>query len=178
MKDSTFERLAKRWPSLFEKAEIQHIECGDGWFDIIDVLCQILSKDVERIDFRTTYCRESLKTQTDEVRIEDLHAQIETITIERAIAVDMLPVIVQVKEKFGTMRFYCRDTIGDHQNYIDFAEAMSARTCEECGAPGHREHPNQTWIKTLCNHHAKERADRYAVVSGTGRILPHISDDE
>jgi uncharacterized Zn finger protein (UPF0148 family) len=35
------------------------------------------------------------------------------------------------------------------------AESMSGSTCEECGAPGRRR--GGTWIKTLCEHHAKEK---------------------
>ena len=42
----------------------------------------------------------------------------------------------QVKEKFGTLRFYY--TGGDDRidGMVRMAESMSAVTCETCGAPG------------------------------------------
>lgn len=61
----------------------------------------------------------------------------------------------QVKEKFGTLRFYYSG--GD--SYIDglvaMAESMSANTCEECGAPGKT--VGGGWLTTLCEKHANER---------------------
>jgi len=61
----------------------------------------------------------------------------------------------QVKEKFGTLRFYY--TGGD--DYIDgmvtMAESMSGVTCEECGNPGKR--IGGGWVRTLCEEHAKAR---------------------
>ena len=54
----------------------------------------------------------------------------------------------QVKEKFGSLRFYY--TGGD--DYIDgmvtMAESMSGVTCEECGLPGTQTQGG--WIKTAC----------------------------
>ncbi len=60
----------------------------------------------------------------------------------------------QVKEKFGTLRFYY--TGGD--DYIDgmvtMAESMSGVTCEECGLPGTQTQGG--WIKTACAAHRGE----------------------
>ena len=57
----------------------------------------------------------------------------------------------QVKEKFGTLRFYY--TGGD--DYIDgmvtMAESMSGVTCQECGNPGTQTQGG--WIKTVCEAH-------------------------
>lgn len=60
--------------------------------------------------------------------------------------------IDQVKEKFGTLRFYY--TGGDEyiHGLVSMAEAMSGVTCETCGAPGHQQ--GGGWIKTLCEAHA------------------------
>jgi hypothetical protein len=55
--------------------------------------------------------------------------------------------VVQVKEKYGTLRFYCpgMDAI---QKYVCLAERLSAITCENCGKRGA---PNDSaWIRTLC----------------------------
>ena len=62
----------------------------------------------------------------------------------------------QVKEKFGTLRFYYSG--GD--DYIDgmvtLAESMSGVTCEECGLPGTQTQGG--WIKTACAAHRGEDA--------------------
>ena len=57
----------------------------------------------------------------------------------------------QVKEKFGTLRFYY--TGGDDQIYgmVRMAESMSGVTCEECGKPGTS--TSGGWIKTACPEH-------------------------
>ncbi|HMI53388.1 MAG TPA: hypothetical protein VK525_17880 [Candidatus Saccharimonadales bacterium] len=56
--------------------------------------------------------------------------------------------VMQVKEKFGTLRFYC-DSSDAINRYIRFAERLSAVTCEDCGEPGK---PNDSgWIRTQCD---------------------------
>ena len=57
----------------------------------------------------------------------------------------------QVKEKFGTLRFYY--TGGDDyiRGMVTMAEAMSGVTCETCGKPGTR--TGGGWIKTVCKEH-------------------------
>lgn len=60
----------------------------------------------------------------------------------------------QVKEKFGTLRFYTRGGDDYTQGVISMAEAMSGRVCEECGSPG--ETGGKGWISTLCDKHRKK----------------------
>jgi hypothetical protein len=63
-----------------------------------------------------------------------------------------VPVASQVKEKFGGLRFYVQAATDKHYNYISFAESMSYRTCEDCGAPGKTY--TDGWHMTLCDIHA------------------------
>ena len=64
----------------------------------------------------------------------------------------------QVKEKFGTLRFYTSG--GDRliDGMIWFAESMSGSVCEVCGNLGTRNSGgwNRGWIRTLCTEHTKE----------------------
>jgi len=55
----------------------------------------------------------------------------------------------QVKEKFGTLRFYY--TGGDEyiNGLVTMAESMSGTTCEGCGNPG--ELRSGGWIRTICD---------------------------
>lgn len=54
-----------------------------------------------------------------------------------------IPEVVQIKEKFGTLRFYIGQTVGPKEYYeaiyfaIRMAEKLSARTCESCGRPSY-----------------------------------------
>jgi hypothetical protein len=64
----------------------------------------------------------------------------------------------QVKEKFGTLRFYY--TGGDEyiSGLVSMAEAMSGVTCEECGNPGERH--GGGWVRTLCDVHEESYQER------------------
>ena len=55
----------------------------------------------------------------------------------------------QVKEKFGTLRFYTTHSTPFFDGVISMAESMSALICEECGLPGSLR--NGSWIKTKCD---------------------------
>jgi len=60
-------------------------------------------------------------------------------------------VVDQVKEKFGSLRFYY--TGGDDyiSGLVSMAESMSGVTCEVCGKPGKQN--DSGWIKTRCEEH-------------------------
>jgi len=66
----------------------------------------------------------------------------------------------QVKEKFGTLRFYY--TGGDDiiDGMVRMAESMSSVTCEECSAPAKTHGPG--WIRTICEpcEEAREQAQK------------------
>jgi hypothetical protein len=54
----------------------------------------------------------------------------------------------QVKEKWGTLRIYYSGGDEFVMGVISMAEAVSAVTCERCGAPGKTN--DSGWISTLC----------------------------
>ena len=60
---------------------------------------------------------------------------------------------VQVKEKFGGLRFYVGEATIEQHAVIDFVESLSLKTCEVCGAPGRPR--GRGWIKTVCDEHAE-----------------------
>jgi hypothetical protein len=70
--------------------------------------------------------------------------------------------IVQIKEKFGTLRIYTNlripeDNVRDQVRIIiDEHENLSSAVCEKCGAAG-KLTQDLAWIRTLCwFHHFKE----------------------
>ena len=58
-------------------------------------------------------------------------------------------ITVQVKEKFGTLRFYCHGYDEEILKAIREAEDKSEITCERCGNPGTLRPGG--WLKTLCD---------------------------
>jgi len=63
-------------------------------------------------------------------------------------------VVDQVKEKFGTLRFYYTGGDDTISGMVTMAESMSGHICEVCGSKGRMR--NNGWIRTLCDTHAKE----------------------
>jgi hypothetical protein len=67
--------------------------------------------------------------------------------------------VAQIKEKFGTLRFYWDGDMSDAtkskvDEAIALAVARSACTCEICGAEG-RLYSRGDWLATACAEHAK-----------------------
>lgn len=62
---------------------------------------------------------------------------------------------VQIKEKFGALRFYMSRTTPVMSGAIAMAEHMSCFVCEECGNLGQLY--TVGWAKTLCDKHYKKR---------------------
>lgn len=125
--------LCSRYPKMFTERGGYHndtdlgwgIACDDGWFDLIDTLCDSIQS---YIDNKSKY--------TPDV------SQVE---------------ITQIKEKFGTLRFYANGGDDVTDGMIWFAESMSGKICEVCGTPGKRR--SGGWIRTLCDEHAKPREE-------------------
>jgi len=110
-------------------------EHGDGWYDIIDTLCGTIQ---HHLDWKRRL--DEFKTLTD-AEWDESHQT----------------VAVQVKEKWGGLRFYVDNTDDYVRGAIDMAEKLSYRVCEKCGSPGQRR-PG-IWIRTLCEGcHTKGRS--------------------
>jgi hypothetical protein len=78
----------------------------------------------------------------------------------------------QVKEKFGTLRFYY--TGGDDyiRGLVSMAESMSGVTCERCGAYAETNWPKSEnggiggWVRTICKPCDEQREAERAQASG------------
>ena len=88
---------------------------------------------------------------------------------ERLRQIDSDYQVYQIKEKFGTLRFYWTSRNRDAGTAaVADAEAESARTCEQCGNPG-RLRKRNGWFRTVCDDCAQ---------SGRYEDLPPDDDDE
>lgn len=122
--------LFDKYPKLFPKDQQEEghpsslmcygFSCGDGWYHIIDTLCRNIKFHVEQ-----------QQRNLDEDEKE--HYEV---------------VVEQVKEKFGSLRFYISGGDEYIHGMIAMAESISAKTCEYCGAKA--ELTTKGWIKNIC----------------------------
>jgi hypothetical protein len=64
--------------------------------------------------------------------------------------------LIQVKEKFGGLRFYIETyPEGAHEVILKY-ENLSYETCEKCGEKGETK-KIKGWLYTLCDDHTKEK---------------------
>jgi len=163
MNEELDKQLCDKYPLLFKDrnadmrttAMCWGFACGDGWFNIVDTLCWHLHHKYDDAKSRHDY----LVTRLGSSRFGEKGAPVTQEDIDEAEAkiddeAGKVPVAVQVKEKFGTLRFYVQGASEEHYNYISFAESMSGNTCEECGSPGKR--LGRGWVYTACETHAHD----------------------
>ena len=150
--------FAQKDLSMKETAMCWGISCGDGWYNILYTLCSHIQHLVdcphEQIEMYKGWIEKEEATPEDKRRDDWIHKCKGFIEVEKTKIIPQIEA-VQVKEKYGTLRFY----ISGHPDnalvsakldaYIDFAENMSAITCEICGKPG--ESNNCGWITTRCD---------------------------
>lgn len=170
MKPELQSQLYARYPDIFcnrgkspqESCLAFGLECGDGWFDLLDHLCYALSH----------------------VYSTGFYAGDEYVSVES-------PQVVadQVKEKYGQLCFYhhlefpdsfreqaktypdakrIMDSYSDHiDGIVHMAESMSERICEATGLPGEMHVSGGTrlgWYRTLNREYAK--TDPFCVARG------------
>lgn len=165
MKQELDEALCAKYPLIFKNrhAPMTHtamcwgFDCGNGWYNIIDILCSKLTSKYQYAKDRYEHIKEYYDTSgswpwKDGKPITAEEVEERRLEMERQ--KELVPVASQVKEKFGGLRFYVEGGTDEHYNYISFAEHMSYRTCEQCGSPGRTYY--QGWHRTVCDAHADE----------------------
>lgn len=147
MREELDKLLCEKYPKMFvnrnadmrETAMCWGFSHGDGWFNIINALCSNIQ---HHIDWRNERRELLLKDNPHNQKIPDEVPQV---------------VVDQVKEKFGTLRFYYHGGDDAIDGMVRMAESMSAVMCETCGAPAKRRgHGGHGWIYTACDAHTRE----------------------
>jgi len=146
-------------------------EHGDGWYNIIDALCSNIQHHIDwsiknnQADIEHNKMLADMKAgnfeefnRRSELWADDYKNRVlkEHMASGPRRVREIVPqvVVVQVKEKFGSLRFYYDGGDDVIRGMVSVAESMSSRTCEKCGAPGKR--VGGGWITTLCKTHAEE----------------------
>ena len=179
MRQELQQKLFDKYPKIFadrtkpktETCMCWGLEVSDGWYDLIDVLCEALTytystylqideEDGKRLGIKPYVFPKDGKTS--------YYFNVEMPQVKAS----------QVKEKFGTLRFYhylqydepflslleskkypeLQKIVDRFSNYVDgiihFAEIASGRTCEATGQLGEL-HSSGGWLKTLNKEFAK-----------------------
>lgn len=119
--------LFEKYPKIFQDKDDPvnkslmsfGIDTGDGWFWLIDNLCQQLQFDTDN---------------NEEVQI----------------------IAFQVKEKFGSLRFYVKTCSERQDAIIGFTQFLSCSICEKCGNTKNVKKTNKGYIIPLCENCTKE----------------------
>lgn len=124
MKSELEEKLLNEYPKILDRKNLLDggIACGDGWYMLLDKLCS-------HLQFNTDH--NNGKEQGNEGRYPQV-------------------VAVQVKEKFGGLRFYVNSCCDYQHGAISFAESMSFNICETCGSTDEVELIDGGWYRSLC----------------------------
>lgn len=152
MKEELDKQLCEKYPKIFRDRNAPMSETcmcwgfshGDGWYNIINMLCACIQGHIDWVEKQRAW-----EVKRGQETGESGYPR--TAHVPQLVA-------TQVKEKFGTLRFYYDGGDDEIRGMVRMAEAMSAVTCEECGAPGELRHGG--WIRTLCDTHEQEHQAR------------------
>lgn len=160
MREELDKQLCEKYPLIFAQRNGNMREtcmcwgfcCGDGWYNILDAMCANIQG---HINWRLEQIKSAHKfnLELEEARANDFENWHDWKLREpREIPKPVAQVVAtQVKEKFGSLRFYYSGGDDLIDGIVRMAESMSDRTCEECGAPGTPS--SNGWIQTLCEEH-------------------------
>ena len=126
-KDYSYEEFHAKWPRMF-----RDVYCGfglpKGWGPLVWNLCKLIDHHVNGNPHVWEY---------KDVKAPD-------------------PSVVQVKEKFGGLRFYCHGTDDKIKGYIEMTEYLSHELCQECGTNQNVNKNSEGWRRAMCPPCRKE----------------------
>jgi hypothetical protein len=172
--------MVNRNKNMQETCMCWGFECSDGWFNILD---QLMGNIQHHIDWKEKQRARAIKYNEMSAQAkagnfdlfeEDMKAlpndEYKEKRLAEIVAGDFreLPEVIpqvtldQVKEKFGTLRFYYSGGDDVIDGMVRMAESMSGVTCEGCGNVGERR--GGGWVHTYCTpcEEARELARKQA----------------
>lgn len=189
MKPELEEILLKKYPKLFRQRYLPMtqtcmcwgIECGSGWFDVLDKMCELVQNHIDNTRKNIYRTKQFNRVLNQAIAGNDrnlryyyfkLYKNEEEVEKRVKFDVENKPKRVQfyeqpcpqleftqIKEKFGTLRVYTSGGDEYCQGAIDFACSMSSRICENCGKPAKSSRPGG-WIRTVCKSCDRKRGPK------------------
>lgn len=187
------QKLFEKYPKIFRQKDLDKtqtamcwgISCGDGWYNILDTLCGHLQHLVDNPHDEIKRYQEWIEKEKNSESIEKNIAWIERCeTYINDAKKKIIPQLeaVQVKEKYGSLRFYLSEypkfpeIDAKVTAYINFAESISCVTCEQCGMPGNQRGGH--WVFTLCEACDDARSEEWARRAAESRQLKLPFEEE
>lgn len=159
MREELDKKLCEKYPLIFrdrngnmrETCMVWGFSHSDGWYDIIDKMCWRIQQHIDNSHKRIEWTEQ----WNERVNDPDYEWTAFSAREERPIPEPVEQVVaIQVKEKFGGLRFYYAGGDDYIRGVVDMAEEMSYCTCEMCG--NHGKLRRGGWYRTLCDQHAME----------------------
>ncbi len=174
MKQELDKLLCEKYPKMMvnrnknmqETCMCWGFDCGDGWFNILD---QLMGSIQHHIDWKEKQRAGAIKYNEMAAQAkagnfdlfeEDMKALLNDEYKEKRLGEivagdfrkvpESIPQVTldQVKEKFGTLRFYYSGGDDYISGMVSLAESLTGVTCEECGNVGERR--GGGWVHTYC----------------------------
>lgn len=139
MREELSNKLYEKHARLFKRKV--PFECRDGWYHILD---KMMSKMNGYILSREKTIEWSKRQVANGRPTAPVPEPVPEVSID------------QIKEKFGTLRFYYQGGDEVISGIVMMGESMSEVTCEECGNVGQVR--SGSWIRTLCDQHHVKRS--------------------
>ncbi len=118
----SWDMLRQLCPKLYKHGIA--FECGPGWYNILHELSIKIERKLEE------YAEKYKTVEGEENEYCEMYA-------------------VQIKEKYGTLRFYMSCETDEISELIHEYEALSSQTCECCGAPAKMR--GRHWMEVKCD---------------------------
>ena len=132
LQDQLYEKYPKIFPNPGSRDSAMYwgLACGDGWYNVLNTLCSTIQN---HLDWR------------------NCEGQYAHVLEHRSKLQTPVPQLVadQIKEKFGTLRFYCHGGDEYCRGAISVIESLTHKMCEDCGNVG--EHRQHGWVATRCD---------------------------
>jgi len=151
MNQKLADKLYKKYPKIFAQRHLDcsltamcwGFQCDDGWYDLIDSLCDWISWHVENSphrypDIQFSTVKEKfggLRIYFDSIEMTEEEWKRET-----------------GGELIGGYKQYlkcCKSGFNEIRGVVSFTESQSYKICEHCGAPGKKR--KGYWIHTYCD---------------------------
>ena len=184
MKQELDKLLCEKYPKMMvnrnknmqETCMCWGFDCGDGWFQILDQLMGNIQHHIDWAEKQRNWaieynemaarCKDGNFDLFEETNKRLVSEEYKNERLAEIVAGDFRQVpesipqvtLDQVKEKFGTLRFYYSGGDDYISGLVSMAESMTGVTCEECGNPGKSR--GGGWIHTYCEPCEEQREAR------------------
>jgi hypothetical protein len=182
MKHNQLEKLVEEFPKIFihRNGDKNHyriasgFECGDGWYDLLRHLCNVIQHEIDSNKTQREYIfsHNEMIAQAilgDRTLLEEKYKHWDPGYKDEVIAkgyleapgeIDQLEVDL-IKEKFGGLRFHKRGGSEYSNGAIALAESLSFTICDVCGEKGKVGNQSASWDNPKGNGYYATRCQKH-----------------